>query len=359
MKQKKILLVEDEINLRETIQDLLEHYDYEVKSAENGQKALELLDNWLPDLIISDIMMPVMDGHSFHQIIKETKTLNQIPFIFLTAKNDEKEMEKCLLNGADLFLTKPFKIETLIKIIQSKIKRFDELKSVNKSINPTESNYFLHEINTPLFGILGSVNLLLNPKHNLKEKEIDFFYQTIKTSGKRLDRTLKNSILYENLKNNNLDFYENLTSDIANSFSKVKKDIADFDKAQARRITSSVEECAIKIHNKYLIFILFELIDNALKFSKNNKKIIVTGKKFNTEFYELLIQDFGIGFSEDELKEINVCKQFNRNQEEQQGLGLGLFMSKSFIEKTNGVFSINSQKNVGTTIKVFLPLKKG
>ncbi len=358
MKKNKILIVEDELNLRDTIKDLLVLYNYEVKGAENGQKALEILDNWSPDLIISDITMPVMDGHSFHEIIKETKILNQIPFVFLTAKNDENEMEKCLLNGADLFLTKPFKTETLIKIIQSKIKRFEEIKNTNNSINPSESNYFLHEINTPLFGILGSVNLLINPKHSLKENEIEFFYHTIKNSGKRLDRTLKNSILYQNLKNNKIEFPENSYSEILKTFSKVKDEIADLNKTQARRITSTIEESNLKIQKKHLYFILFELLDNALKFSKNNKKIIVTGTKFNEQYYELLIQDFGIGFSDEELKEINVYKQFNRTQEEQQGLGLGLFMSKTFIKKTKGVFSIISQKNVGTTIKIFFPLEE-
>ncbi len=356
MNKNKILLVEDELNLRDTITELLIYYKYEVKSAGNGQEALEILDKWTPDLIISDIIMPVMDGHSFHEIIKETKLLNQIPFIFLTAKNDENEMEKSLSNGADLFLSKPFKIDTLIKIIQSKIERFEEIKNANSNINTSESNYFLHEINTPLYGILGSVNLLINPKHNLKENEIEFFYQTIKTSGKRLDRTLKNSILYQNLKNNKLDFSEDSSAEISNTFSKVKNEIADLNKTQARRITSTIEESNVKIQTKYLYFILFELLDNALKFSKNNKKIIITGKKFNEDYYEILIQDFGIGFSEDELKEINVYKQFNRTQEEQQGLGLGLFISKTFIKNTNGVFSIMSQKNVGTTIKVFLPL---
>lgn len=103
-------------------------------------------------------------------------------------------------------------------------------------------------------------------------------------------------------------------------------------------------------------FILFELIGNALKFSKNDKKIIVSGKIYNNEYYELLIQDFGIGFSTEELKEIDVHKQFDRNKKEQQGLGLGLFISKAFIKKTKGVFSIISQKNVGTTIKLFFPL---
>ena len=82
----KILIVDDELSLRETIADLLVFYNYEVKSAGNGKEALEILDLWLPDFIISDIMMPIMDGHLFYEIIKEKKMFKQIPFLFLTAK---------------------------------------------------------------------------------------------------------------------------------------------------------------------------------------------------------------------------------------------------------------------------------
>ena len=358
MNKHKILVVEDELNLRETIIDVLLYNNYNAKGAGNGQEALGILDFWAPDLIISDIMMPIMDGHSFFEIIKNTKLLNQIPFVFLTAKNEETEMEKCLLSGADLFLTKPFKVDTLLKLIQSKIERFEEIKNTNNIINTNDNKSFLHEINTPLYGILGSVNLLINPKHNLEENEINFFYHAIKTSGKRLDRTLKNAILYQNLKNNKLDFLENSQSEIAAVFFKVKEEIADLDQKKAEKISFSIKESVVKIQKKYLHFILFELVDNALKFSNNNKKILVSGKKFNEEYYELIIQDFGIGFSEKELKEINEYKQFNRAEMEQQGLGLGLFMSKTFIKKTKGVFSVISQKDVGTTIKIFLPLQE-
>jgi CheY-like chemotaxis protein len=356
MNNKKILLVDDEANLRETISELLAYSNYSVMTAENGQEALEILEYWIPDLIISDIMMPIMDGYLFQEIVKGSNLLNQIPFVFLTAKNDEEEKEKCILNGADLFITKPFKIEDLIKIIDVKIERFEKIKNAYNNLNASNNSNFMHEINTPLYGILGSINLLIKHKERLGENEIDMFYNSIKSSGERLNRTLKNSILYRNLKNNELEFLNDSTSEISNEFSKVKNKIANADKNQTKRIIFNIDESDIKIKDEYLNFILFELLDNALKFSEINKKIIVSGKKYNTEYYELTIQDYGIGFSEKELKEINVNQQFNRDKIEQQGLGLGLYLSKTFIKKTRGVFSIVSQKNVGTTIKLFLPL---
>jgi two-component system sensor kinase len=356
MNKNKILIVDDEASLRETISELLIYSNYSVMTAENGQEALEILDYWTPDLIISDIMMPVMDGYIFQEIVKGNELLNHIPFIFLTAKNDDDEMEKCILNGVDLFLTKPFKIEELIKIIEVKIERFEKIKNTYNNLNASNSNNFSHEVYTPLDGILKNVDALISSENNLDETDVEVFHNSIKTFGERLDRTLKNSILYQNLKNNKIEFSDHSSSEILNSFLKVKDKITLSDKNQGRRIRFDVEESNLKIKNEYLNFILFELISNALRFSEINKKIIVSGKKYNSENYELAIQDFGIGFSDEELKKIELNQQLNRKQGEQQGLGLGLFISKTFIKKIKGLFSINSQKDAGTTIVIYFPL---
>ena len=143
MNNKKILLVDDEASLRETISELLTLNNFIVRTSENGQEALKILDFWTPDLIISDIMMPIMDGNLFYEIVRETDTINQIPFIFLTAINDEEEKEKSVLNGVDHFLTKPFKIESLIKIINIKIDRFEKVKNAYNTINASNNNYFI------------------------------------------------------------------------------------------------------------------------------------------------------------------------------------------------------------------------
>lgn len=355
MNKHKILLVEDEQNLRETITELLIHNNYNVKDACNGNEALKILDHWTPDLIISDITMPIMDGYSFQEIVKNTDLLNQIPFIFLTAKNDSHEMEKCALLGVDHFLVKPFKIDVLIKIIDVKIERFTKIKNAHHI--PSNSRYYMHEINTPLHGILGSINLLINDKKRINEDELDIFYDSIKTSGERLNRTLKNSILYQNLLNNNLEILDNSHSEIVSEFLKVKDKIGQIDKRQLARIIDNVDESDIKINQEYLHFILFELMDNALKFSKINKKINISGQKFNSEYYELIIEDYGIGFTENQLKEINAFQQFDREKREQQGLGLGLIISKVLIKKVMGVFSIISREDIGTTIKIYFPLR--
>ena len=356
MVQNKILLVEDELNIRNTTTELLQYKNYDVRAVANGQEALDLLDNWIPDLILCDIMMPIMDGHQLHEIIKENKSLVAIPFVFLTAKKGNNLMRKCMLNGADDFISKPFKTKELLNIIETKIDRFQKIKNAHNNLYAGEKKYFLHEVNTPLNGILDSIDPLLENVNNLEKEDRKVFYNTIKVSGERLNRTMQNLILYKSLKNNELNFSDNEECEILNVFWKTKKKILTTYKNQEKRITFEIDKSNLKISETNLNFILFELIDNALKFSSDSKTILISGEKYNDKYYELIIRDFGIGFSELELRKINAAQQFNREELEQQGLGLGLYLSKSILKKAKGVFSIISEVNKGTKISLFFPL---
>ena len=99
------------------------------------------------------------------------------------------------------------------------------------------------------------------------------------------------------------------------------------------------------------------MLDNGLKFSLEDQRIEVSGKQFNDSYYELVIQDFGMGFTQEELKKIDATTQFNRDKNEQQGLGLGLYIVKAIVKKTGGTSSIVSKEGEGTTIKLFFPIQ--
>jgi two-component system sensor histidine kinase/response regulator len=354
MNKHRIMLVDDDENLRATIYELLTYENYEVKTASDGQKALEILDDWFPDLIISDMMMPVMDGHAFHELVKENININSIPFIFLTAKIEEDQMRKYLSQGADDYIAKPFKIKELIEIIKSKIERFEKIKNASNNIYLGNQKYFSHEINTPLHGILGSIELLIN-NEGLDKEDVFKFYEAIKISGARLNKTMQNVMHYQDIKSNIFKFETISSTAVLDDFLAVKIKIAEAYENQEKRIIYEIEKANLKICKKYLQLILFELIDNALKFSADNKNIIVSGTINNEDSYELIIKDFGIGFSEKELNQIGATQQFGRDQKEQQGLGLGLFLSRIIVKKFKGSFSISSKEKEGTTIKIILP----
>jgi len=123
MAKQSILVVEDEKMLRKLLEYRLGKH-YEVATAANGKEALERMDNsYTPDLIISDIMMPKMDGFALQSALQSDKNKRVIPFIFLTARSDESTRREGARTGVDDFITKPFDIDQLLSRIDRLLER--------------------------------------------------------------------------------------------------------------------------------------------------------------------------------------------------------------------------------------------
>ncbi len=114
----KLLLVEDEPALRETLKEILELNDFEVAVASSGLEALDAINARIPDLIVSDIMMPGITGFDLIKKVHEQPKLAEIPFIFLSALASREDQNKGLDAGAKGYITKPFKSAELITLIK-------------------------------------------------------------------------------------------------------------------------------------------------------------------------------------------------------------------------------------------------
>jgi CRP-like cAMP-binding protein len=125
---KRILLIEDNHEIRENTAEILELDGYEVITAENGKIGVELASSSKPDLIICDIMMPVLDGYSVLHLLTKNPDTENIPFIFLTAKADRQDFRKGMEMGADDYITKPFDDVDLLNAIESRFKKMELLE---------------------------------------------------------------------------------------------------------------------------------------------------------------------------------------------------------------------------------------
>jgi DNA-binding response OmpR family regulator len=125
---KNILLIEDDVILRENTSELLELSNYNVVTAPNGKIGLELAKTTLPDIIVCDIMMPELDGYGVLEGLSSSETTKHIPFIFLSAKTERKDVRKGMDLGADDYITKPFEEEELISAIESRLAKAAILK---------------------------------------------------------------------------------------------------------------------------------------------------------------------------------------------------------------------------------------
>lgn len=162
---KKILLIEDDTVLRENTAELLELSDYEVRTAANGKKGLELIKEYLPDVIVCDIMMPELDGFEVLKALSQDIRTKGIPFIFLSAKTEHKDIRKGMEHGADDYLTKPFMETELIGAIESRLAKMAILKETRSAHPERES-----PSDSPIKSIYDLKNYMVRNggKHNLK-----------------------------------------------------------------------------------------------------------------------------------------------------------------------------------------------
>lgn len=118
-----ILLVEDEPQQREVLQLILESEGYGVFSAESAEDALRFLIDQTPTILVTDVKLPGLDGFGLYEKIKENETLKSIPTIFITAYNDPTSIERAKQFGASAYITKPYNVEELLKLIKEVLAR--------------------------------------------------------------------------------------------------------------------------------------------------------------------------------------------------------------------------------------------
>ncbi len=125
---KKVLLIEDDAVLRENTAEILELSNYEVLTATNGKEGIAIAKSSQPDIIVSDIMMPELDGYGVLETLANDEDTKYIPFIFLSAKTERKDVRKGMDMGADDYITKPFEEEELLSAIESRMAKASILK---------------------------------------------------------------------------------------------------------------------------------------------------------------------------------------------------------------------------------------
>ena len=126
---KKVLVIEDNQDIRENTAEILELSNYSVTTASNGKEGVEQARLHKPDLILCDIMMPELDGYGVLHMIQKNPELQQTPFIFLTAKTEQSDMRKGMSLGADDYIPKPFDPTDLLNAIESRLKKAELVKA--------------------------------------------------------------------------------------------------------------------------------------------------------------------------------------------------------------------------------------
>ena len=361
---RTILVIEDDVFVRDNIQDLLKGEGFFVLIAEDGREGLEMALHRQPDLILCDVMMPHMDGHQVLRLLRADPRSMAIPFIFLTAKASHTDIRAGMDLGADDYLVKPFTADELLRAVQTRLDKHDEQgRWYRHRIDELRNNLsrnLPHELRTPLSSILGYSQFLLEIYDTVDPQELNEMLMEIHRSGKRLERLVENYHLYAQLEIATTDPIRR-TALLNMGDSSAEAVIGKVAHAQAvyrgreSDMQLDLEEAGLRIQSDYLEKIAEELIDNAFKFSDQGSPVFITGT-CSESVYVLEVVDEGRGVRQESLGNIGAFIQFDRDKHEQQGLGLGLTITRRLAELHGGLLNIESNPAEGMCVKVYLPL---
>lgn len=364
----RILVVEDNHTLLDSISFELEMNDYEVIRAENGQEAISLLEKLeLPDLIVSDIAMPVMSGYEFLEAVRATDKWDHLPFIFLTAFDSKNAMLIGRNLGADDYLTKPFDPEELLAAVKNKIQRIEQMNSNTSRLldeaRQEFTNLVAHELRTPLTPILGGSEILEMSLKELPNDETHQYVQLIRSGAKRLQKSVKRIVMSVQLDSGRMPLLKGPMAEDVNLndiVRQVGEKHTNDEFAKSFLIKLNLHSSPLVIHGMKNLFetIVDEIIDNAIKFSEVNREINIKTTVVDA-YAKITVANKGRIIPKDQLKTVwGKFVQIDRGQYEQQGMGIGLYLVASLATAYGGRYEIMSDEDTGTQVSVYLPIKE-
>lgn len=367
VRPRRILVVEDHVLFLHALRDLLEMNGYSVMTAENGVEGLAAMEQVTPDLIIADIMMPQMDGYAFYEAVRARPAWVPIPFIFLTAKADREDILKGKELGAEEYLTKPFDSDELIVAVQSRLARAEEIQASSaiefERLKQQIVTAFSHEMRTPLTYVRGYTELALEGLPGATPGDVEPLLRGIKHGADRLTRLVDDLLFLVRMDSGRV-------ADEYRSQVQISHDVGQVILRAAEQSAQSAAELGLVLETHidpglppvWLCGPLFEdalgrLIENGIKFSRGGGKRVTVDARASGQWVEIAVRDEGLGISADELPHLfERLRQIDRSRLEQQGLGLGLAISRELIRLHNGDITVESALGVGSTFTVRIPV---
>ncbi|MBN1179512.1 MAG: hybrid sensor histidine kinase/response regulator [Anaerolineae bacterium] len=361
-----LLVVEDHRPLLGALKDILEAEGYTISTAADGVQALELMETFIPDLILADIMMPRMDGYTFYAAVRARSEWTPIPFIFLTAKGEQEDVLKGKGMGAEAYIIKPFDTRDLIVTIRSRLERAQAIRtSAETEFDRLKQQIITalgHELRTPLTYVTGYTELALEEAPSLDPDAFQGFLMGIKKGADRLTHLVEDLILLMNLDLGKAQQEFEQSAQVHTDLNSVVRRVVDTHVEEAHQKGVTLElECApqlpaVRLYDLYLSDALRRLVENGIKFSCQDGKHVIVRTRSNDAGVEISVADNGRGIPGEALAHLfERFRQVGRDQWEQQGVGLGLSIVKALVELHGGQVTVESEAGKGSTFIISLP----
>ena len=211
-----ILIIDDEPALRMGLAAKIKRQGYDVVTANDGRQGLQVAQSVLPDLILSDVMMPPPNGFELRRLMSQDPLLASIPFIFLTARNGVDDRVTGIRDGADDYISKPFEVDELLARIEAVLRRVkveqargrDEAwEHANQNMEALKQEIlknFHHEMRTPLANIIMPLEMFINNRFDNPEEQSQFIRSALKNVD-RLESLVTDFIMLTNIDHGDLN----------------------------------------------------------------------------------------------------------------------------------------------------------
>jgi two-component system sensor histidine kinase/response regulator len=349
---------------------LISKAGYKTLSAYNGRDALDIIMKDNPDLVLLDIMMPIMDGHEVAKKLKETPGKEELPIIFLSALNSTEDIVQGFKLGAADYVSKPFnKDELLIRInhqislIHAKRTIERQTQELKKTIIGRDKLYSViaHDLRSPIASIRMVMEVLINgiSKENIDSEMYDLLIMANRLTDDSftlLDNLLKwtksqtgrlNTVFQDEV-----DVMHLITGvvEVARGVAKLKNITLNLQGATSRTARLDIDMAKTALRN---------LLSNAIKFSYENSEVDVNISEDDQRVY-IEVKDYGSGINTDKqkllLKTETHFTSFGTGNEE--GSGLGLLLCNEFVKRNGGTLEFHSQEGKGSTFSFDIPAPK-
>jgi signal transduction histidine kinase len=377
MSKGKVLVIEDSDSIRGYIQKVLKFSGLETEEAQDGTIGLRKTEEFMPDIVLCDIVMPGIDGFEVCKRLKSNSITKDIPIIFLSSITQSKDIVKGFELGIVDYVTKPFNDYELLSRVNTHIDvkksrdiidlQSDELKKINdeldsrntqlQKLNDSKDKIFSiisHDLRGPIGSFENVLEILSG--NMLSDIEKTELMDELKEQSKSIHQMLEN-LLQWSLSQRKEIYFKPLNV----SVSEIAESVAHLLSSGARKKNIEIEIAVDEDIKAFadpdmLNLIIRNLVSNAIKFTPENGLITFTIYA-KTGYVEFHVKDTGVGIPEENIDKIFKNNEYftTRGTNYEKGSGLGLRLCKEFVEKHGGKIWAERRKDIGTDFIFTLP----
>jgi two-component system, sensor histidine kinase and response regulator len=371
--QASILVIDDESDNFDVIETLLHDEGYQLNYAPSGQRAIDRLDRFQPDIILLDVMMPDLDGMEVCRRIKTNPQWQAVPIIMVTALTTKDDLAQCLRTGADDFISKPVNGVELRARIHSMLRIKQQYDNVQTLLKAREdmTNMIVHDLRNPLASIVLASHILRFPTLS-PEKQQEKVNQ-IAIAGQQLQSLIDSLLIMGKLESGKMvlnytevdlcvicrSAVEDMEAIAAQKsltlVSYLPDSVSEAGRSPAVAMLGDSPSGLVKVDAAMFRRVLDNLLSNAIKFSPSNSQVSLRAEYSGVGGAKVQVADSGPGVSEDLRQSIFEKYEIGTLNSEVSQIGLGLAFCKKAIEAHHGSITVEDNHPRGSIFTVFLP----